>query len=139
MIINLSSLIFNKFQYIEFLKKEHDNELYDANSSVRVNNNKTSLNNNRFLTNFTVFINSSPYFIISVEVVGECIIELNDTEKEKIKEKDKDLLKTVTKDSLNHILHETNNRINLFLSWSPTQPQQQVDFFSSKSNFSFNL
>ena len=102
MIINLSSLIFNKFQYIEFLKKEHsvdDDELYDAHSSVTVNNIKTGLNNNRFLTNFTVFINSSPYFIISVEVVGECIIELNDTEKEKIKEKDKDLLKTVSKDS----------------------------------------
>jgi hypothetical protein len=142
MIINLPTLIVNKFQYIEILKKEHsvgNDTLYDANSSVRINNIKTGLNNNRFLTNFAVFINSSPFFIISAEVIGECIIELDDTEKEKIIEKDKDLLKAISKDSLNYILYELNERINLFLSWSPTQPQQQVNFFSSDDNLSFNL
>lgn len=121
----LENLFFRKFQYIDLGDNDTPEE-DEYKGSVQIKNIQSGFNqrDHVFEGHFSLNIVNDLFFL-TLEVHGIVSFEslLEDISKKQ------DILEKVISNSLELISKETNDRLNEFLTWSPTQLEEYIEYW----------
>lgn len=123
----LENLFFRKFQYID-LGNEYTPEENESKGNVQIKNIQSGFNqkDSSFKGLFSLNIVNDLFFL-TLEVHGEVTFPSGSLPDD-ISNK-QDVLEEIIFNSLELISKETNNRLNEFLKWSPTQLEESIEFW----------
>ncbi|MFZ7172587.1 hypothetical protein [Avibacterium volantium] len=123
----LENLFFRKFQYID-LGNEYTPEENESKGNVQIKNIQSGFNQKDSSFNGLFSLNIvNDLFFLTLEVHGEVTFP-SDSLPDDISNK-QDILEEIIFNSLELISKETNNRLNEFLKWSPTQLEESIEFW----------
>lgn len=121
----LENLFFRKFQYIDLGDNDTPEE-GEYKGSVQIKNIQSGFNqrDHVFEGHFSLNIVNALFFL-TLEVHGIVSFKslLEDTSNKQ------DILEKVISNSLELISKETNDRLNEFLTWSPTQLEEYIEYW----------